>query len=123
MVMAEVRYRYRLRVSAAQEQALQGVFDACRFVWNQALGRWCDLWHYEQTGLSYRDADRELTDWRGRYRWLAAQPCVPQQQVIRDLYKSIGAFFDKKNPAGRPQFKARKSGYATARWTKRGFAV
>jgi putative transposase len=119
---AEVRYNYRLRVSAAQARALQEVFDACRFVWNQALGRWTDLWREEAENLSYRDADRELTDWRSRFEWLAEQPSVPQQQVLRDLYRAIAAYFNKSNPAGRPDWK-KKANYATARWTKRGFSL
>ncbi len=123
MALVEARYRYRLRVSPDQASALQDVFDTCRFVWNQALGRWGDLWRHEGERVSYRDADKELTHWRGRFDWLAAQPCVPQQQVLRDLYRSISAFFDKANPAGRPRFKSAKTGYATARWTRRGFAI
>ncbi len=123
MALVEARYRYRLRVSPAQGRALGAVFDTCRFVWNQALGRWGDLWRHEDLGFSYGDADKELTDWRGRYDWLAAQPCVPQQQVLRDLYRSISAFLDKANPAGRPRFKSRKAGHASARWTPNGFGV
>ncbi|MGH7748238.1 MAG: helix-turn-helix domain-containing protein, partial [Candidatus Dormibacteria bacterium] len=97
MALVEARYRYRLRVSPTQGQALQGVFDTARFVWNTALGRWGDLWRHEDLSLSYSDADKELTDWRSRFEWLAAQPCVPQQQVLRDLYRSISAFFDRAN--------------------------
>ncbi|MHB1536067.1 MAG: helix-turn-helix domain-containing protein [Acidimicrobiales bacterium] len=123
MAVVETRYRYRLRTNAEQERLLGGVFDSCRAVWNTALGRWGDLWRHEGESLYYRDADKELTDWRGRFEWLAAQPCVPQQQVLRDLYRSISAFFDKANPAGRPRFKSRKAGYATARWTRNGFKV
>jgi putative transposase len=123
MGQAEVRYRYKLRVSPGQAASLQAVFDASRFVWNQALGRWSDLWRHEGVSLGYRDADRELTDWRGRFEWLAAQPSVTQQQVLRDLYRAVSAFFDTSNPAGRPRFKSRKAGYSTARWTRNGFAV
>ena len=39
----EARYNYRLRVNEGQARSLQQVFDACRFVWNTALGRWSDL--------------------------------------------------------------------------------
>jgi transposase len=47
----EVRYRYRLRVGYSQAALLQAVFDADRFVWNQALGRWQDLWRQERISL------------------------------------------------------------------------
>jgi Helix-turn-helix domain len=97
---AEVRYRYRLRVSDSQAMLLQAVFDACRFVWNQTLGRWEALWRQEGVSLGYADAGRELTDWRSRFEWLAEQPSIPQQQVMRDLYRAISAFLDKTNPSG-----------------------
>lgn len=121
--MAEVRYRYRLQVNRTQATLLQAVFDACRFVWNQALGRWGDLWRQEGVYLGYADTGRELTDWRSRFEWLAEQPSVPQQQVLRDLHRAISAFSDRTNPSGRPRFKSRKAGYATARWTRQGFKV
>jgi putative transposase len=120
--MVEARYRYRLRVSNSQAVLLHGVFDSCRFVWNQTLGRWQDLWRYERIMMSYGAADKELTDWRSRFEWLAEQASVPQQQVIRDIYRSISAFFATTSPAGRPRFK-RKGTHATARWTRQGFAV
>ena len=123
MATHEARYRYRLRVSPSEALALKGVFDSCKFVWNQALGRWSDLWRHEHLSFSYKDMDAELTDWRSRFEWLAATPSVPQQQVLRDLSRSISAFFNKKNPAGRPCFKKRRDLFATARWTKNGFKV
>lgn len=85
--IVEVRYRYRLRVNRTQAALLQAAFDTCRFVWNQALGRWEDLWRQERISLSYRAADKEPTDWRSRFEWLAEQPSIPQQQVLRDLYR------------------------------------
>jgi putative transposase len=118
------RYRYRLRVNSTQASLLQQVFDADRFVWNQGLRRWNDLWRLEdRTGFSYGDAAAELTDWRGSYDWLAAQPQDPQQQTLRDLFHGVAAFFDRSNPAGRPAVKKKSSGYATARWTRNGFAI
>ncbi len=118
----KVRYNYRLRVNTRVAGLLKEVHDSCRFVWNQALGRWSDLWRYEGITYTYADADHELTDWRSRFEWLAEQPSVPQQQVLRDLYKAIHAFFDKSNSAGRPKFK-KKGAHKTARWTKSGFSI
>ena len=120
--LVQVRYKYRLRMSPRTATLLKEVFDSCRFVWNQALGRWGDLWRYEGLSYSYADANRELTDWRSRFEWLSAQPSVPQQQVLRDLSRSVKAFFDKANPAGPPKFK-KKGRHKTARWTVLGFSV
>lgn len=121
-VELESKYRYRLRMNATHAALLQRVFDANRFVWNHTLGRWNDLWEHEGHRLGFAAACRELTDMRGRFDWLAVEPQTPQQQVIRDLYRSISAYSDKSHPAGRPQFR-RKGTRQTARWTKRSFAV
>lgn len=118
----ELRYRYRLRVTPARQRQLQQVFDNNRFVWNHMLGRWTDLWRHEQTSLNTVEMSRELTDLRSRFDWLEATPVTPQQQTVRDLGKAISAFFDKKNPAGRPRFRE-KGTVNSGRWTKRGFGV
>ena len=120
---AKARYNYRLRVGAAQAPRLQAVFDASRAVWNQALGRWGELHREEGIAYGYAVANKELTDWRSAWPWLAEQPSVPQQQVLRDLFKAIAAFFDKANPAGRPRFKPKKGGYTTARWATNSFSL
>ncbi|HVB00032.1 MAG TPA: transposase [Acidimicrobiales bacterium] len=117
-----VRYNYRLRVSRQQAESLEQVFDTCRSVWNHALGRWQSAWRDEHLTLRYGDLDKELTARRAELEWLRSVPSVPEQQVLRDLDKSISAFFDKKNPVGYPKFK-KKDRYATARWTKRGYRV
>lgn len=119
----EVRYRYRLRVGLTEALALHDVYDSCRTVWNRALGDWGDRWRAEHHTVGYPEASKALTARRGELDWLGAQPQNPQEQVLRDLYRAVSGFFDKKNPAGRPRFKARKRGYATARWTKNGFGV
>jgi putative transposase len=123
MATHEARYRYRLRVNDREAALLKDVFDVCRFVWNSSLSDWTERWKRDGTRVSYGAADKALTARRADLQWLAAQPSVPEQQVVKDLYRSISAFFDKSNPAGRPKFKKRRAGYATARWTKNGFRV
>ena len=123
MATAQVRYRYRLRIGPKEAAALGAVYDACRTAWNRALGDWGDRWKTEHHTVSYQEASKALTASRKDFDWLRAQPQNPQEQVLRDLYCSIRAFLDKTNPAGRPQFKSAKRGYATARWTKNGFSV
>lgn len=118
----KVRYNYRLRPSKTSKALLLEVFDSCRFVWNKALGRWSELWQEEHTSYSYHDASADLTVWRGSYDWLREQPSVTEQQVLRDLFHSVSAFYDKTNPAGRPQFK-KKGRYSSARWAKTGFSI
>ena len=124
-MLVEVGYRYRLRVSRQQAQALTDLFAVNRFVWNHMLGRWTDLWRHEGVHLSPVEMDRELTDLRNtdEFGWLRAQPSIPQQQVIRDLGKSIRAFFDRSNPAGRPRFRSKRRPVCSARWTHNGFKV
>lgn len=122
MSTQEVRYNYRLRVSPSQQSALKDVFDTCRFVWNKALSDWKNEWDENKTSITYAQADKALTKRREELDWLKAVPSVPEQQVLRDLYKSISAFFDKLNPAGRPSFK-KKGTHHSARWTRNGFAI
>lgn len=119
----EVRYRYRLRVSRQQAAALDQVFATNRFVWNQMVGRWSDLWRHEGESFSELAMSRELTDLRSRFGWLDACPVTPQQQVIRDLGKAIRGFFDPANPARRPTYRSRRRPVTSARWTTRGFRV
>lgn len=114
----KARYNYRLRVTPVQARALQEVFDTCRFVWNTALGRWTDLWRHEGVSYDYKEMDAELTDWRGRFDWLAHVPRAPQAQVLRDLDAAIRAFYDPKRPNRRPRFK-RKGSYSSAQWAGR----
>jgi putative transposase len=118
----ELRYKYRLRVNSRRAALLNETFAACRFVWNTSVGRWNDLWRHESVNLSEKDMHAELTDWRCTYDWLAAVPVTPQQQAIIDLRRSIRAYFDKSNPAGRPKFK-KKGTTNSARWTTRGFGI
>lgn len=117
-----VRYNYRLRVSRQQAESLEQVFDTCRSVWNHALGRWQSAWRDEHVTLRYNAFSGELTTRRAELDWLRSVPSIPEQQVLRDLDRSISAFFDKKNAAGYPKFK-KKGRYATSRWTRRGFCV
>lgn len=102
---------------------MKDVFDACRSVWNRSLGDWSDLWKRDGTNVGYAGAGKALTGTRAELAWLAGQPSVPERQVVKDLCKSISAFFDKKNPVGRPHFTKRRTGYATATGTKYGFKV
>ncbi|HVB00375.1 MAG TPA: transposase [Acidimicrobiales bacterium] len=117
-----VRYTYRLRVSRSLTESLEQVFDTYRSVWNHALGRWQSAWRDDHTTLGYRELDRELTTRRSTHDWLRLVPSVPEQQVLRDLDRSVSAFFDRSNPSGYPKFK-KKDRYTTARWTRRGFRV
>ena len=105
MSTQEVRYNSPLRVSPSKQRALKEVFDTNRFVWNKVLADWIEAWKKNKTGIGFSQASRTLTKRRAELDWLKAIPSIPEQQVLRDLYKSISAFFDKKNPAKRPSFK------------------
>ncbi len=122
MPSQEVRYNSPLRVSPSQQRALKDVFDTCRFVWNKALADWIEAWKKNKTGIGFSQASRTLTKRRKELDWLKAIPSVSEQQILRDLYKSISAFFDKKNPAKRPSFK-KKGTHHSARWTRNGFSI
>ena len=99
--------RYRLLPTPAQQAVLQDHCGQARYIWNLAV---------EQHMLAPRPQDRsgipgaggQLTAARAGYPWLAAGCQMVQQQALRDFAQAMMAFFDPKNPAGRPTW--RKAG-------------
>ncbi len=79
MTTAEVRYNYRLRVSDPDRRLLSDVYDACRTVWNRALGDRTDGWRNERHHVFYAEASKALTARRKALDWLRAQPQNPQE--------------------------------------------
>ena len=100
--------RYRLLPTSAQEAVLRDHCGHARYVWNLAVEQHSH-WHPGRASApGYREQCRQLTQARAEYRWLAAGSHTVQQQALRDFAQAITAFFDPKNPAGRPSW--RKAG-------------
>jgi putative transposase len=101
-------YRFRMRPTKAQEQALNRMAGARRWVWNWALARWKD--HYAATGKSIPLAQlsAELTALKRQPEtaWLGEADSQVLQQVLVDLRRAFTNFFEKR--ARSPRFKCRK---------------
>jgi len=85
-----------------------GPLRHARYIWNLAVEQHSH-WHPGRKGApGYLKQCRQLTQARAEHPWLAAGSQTVQQQALRDFIQAMGAFFDPKNPAGRPAW--RKAG-------------
>ena len=128
-VMRNVRFTYRVRVSATAERALLAEWGRCRWVWNQCVAEsrraWKDRRECGPAGL-----DKMLTGWRAEREWLREGSSVAQEQTIRDFGKSRAkALKDRKEKlpvrqrAGLPQFRKRGRSAPTMNYTRQGFTL
>ena len=100
--------RYRLLPSPDQEAVLRDHCAHARFIWNLAVEQHSH-WHAgRRAAPGYLEQCRQLTAARVEHRWLAAGSQTIQQQALRDFARAMAAFFNPKNPAGRPSW--RKAG-------------
>jgi putative transposase len=79
-----------------------------RFVWNLAVEQHRHWSPGRASSPGYLEQCRQLTAARAEHLWLAAGSQIVQQQALRDFAQAMGAFFDPRNPAGRPSW--RKAG-------------
>ncbi len=90
-------FRYRLDLTARQEELFCRFAGVCRLVYNLALEQRCDFYRqYERaTGrkLSYVAQAAELTKLRAEVDWIGAVYVSCQQQALRDLDRAFDNFF------------------------------
>jgi len=127
----QMRYRYRIEPTCAQQQMLARVFGCCRVVFNDAL-RVRDQAYRAGVKLSDSEIQRRVitqaktTVERG---WLAEVPSVALVQSVNDSRRAWRNFFDsvagkrKGRKVGRPRFKSRKDHRQSFRLTRNGFSV
>lgn len=125
----QVRYTYRVRVSATAERGLRAEYDRCRWVWNQCVAESRQAWQ-DQRECGPAGLAKMLTGWRAEHEWLRAGSSVAQQQAIRDFGKSRAkALKDRKDKlpvrqqAGLPQFRKKNVALPTMNYTKQGFTL
>ena len=99
--------RYRLCPDEAQEAVLREHCAHARFVWNLAVEQ--QSWWRPGRGSAPSPAARmrQLADARAAEPWLAQGSSSVQQQAVRDFDKAMAAFFDPRNPAGKPSYRSR----------------
>jgi putative transposase len=127
----QVRYRYRIEPTPAQQQMLARVFGCCRVVFNDAL-RARDEAYRAGVKLSDSEIQRRVitaaktTEARG---WLCEVPSVALVQSVNDSRRAWRNFYDshtgrrKGRRAGRPRMKSRKAHRQSFRLSRNGFNV
>jgi putative transposase len=127
----QVRYRYRIEPTPAQQQMLARVFGCCRVVFNDAL-RVRDEAYRAGVKLSDSEIQRRVitaaktTEARG---WLCEVPSVALVQSVNDSRRAWRNFYDshtgRRNGrrAGRPRMKSRKAHRQSFRLSRNGFNV
>jgi putative transposase len=100
--------RYRLVPTPAQEAVLRSHCAHARYTWNLAVEQHTHWYPGRTAAPGYLEQCRQLTQARAEHPWLAAGSQTVQQQALRDFAQAMAAFFDPRNPAGRPTW--RKAG-------------
>ena len=125
-----VRYRYRLRPSPGQQQALARAFGCARVVFNDALVR-----REESRAAGEKISDSEiqrrvitLAKQAPERQWLTQAPSVALVQACNDARRAYRNWFDsmagkrKGRRVGHPKFR-RKHGRQSIRLTRNGFSL
>jgi len=127
----QMRYRYRIEPTPAQQAMLARVFGCARVVFNDAL-RVRDAAYRAGIKLSDSQIQRHVitmaktTEQRG---WLAEVPSVEVAQWGNDSRRAWRNFFDsaagkrKGRKVGRPRMKSRKDHRQSFRLTRNGFSL
>src|SRR5262245_15175604 len=97
-----------MRPTKVQEQALNRLAGARRWVWNWALARWKDTYAATAKSISHKQLSAELTALKEKPEtvWLKEADSQALQQVLKDLHRAFSNFFEKR--ARYPRFKSRK---------------
>ncbi|GFG83144.1 hypothetical protein MPRG_64200 [Mycobacterium paragordonae] len=127
----QMRYRYRIEPTSAQQEMLARVFGCCRVVFNDAL-RVRDEAYGARVKLSDSEIQRcvitaaKTTTERA---WLCEVPSVALVQSVNDSRRAWRNFFDSTSGkrrgrrVGRPRFKSRKDHRQSFRLTRNGFSL
>ena len=78
-------YRFRMRPTKVQEQALNRLAGARRWVWNWALARWKDTYAATGKSISLKQLSAELTALKEKPEtaWLKEADSQALQQVLQ----------------------------------------
>lgn len=106
--MATKTFKYRLYPSKAQRTALQGVLDACRWVYNKTLEVRKEAWEEREKSLSLYDTINMLPGWKEEHPWLTQAHSQVLQEVCTRVDLAFQHFFRRcrnGETPGYPRFK------------------
>jgi putative transposase len=127
----QMRYRYRIEPTAAQQQMLARVFGCCRVVFNDAL-RVREQSYRAGIKLSDSEIQRRVitaAKTTTERSWLAEVSNVALVQSVNDSRRAWRNFFDsvtgrrRGRRVGRPMMKSRKDHRQSFRLTRNGFSI
>ena len=127
----QMRYRYRIEPTPAQQAMLARVFGCARVVFNDALRVRDDAY---RAGVKLSDSEiqrRVITAAKTTTEraWLCEVSSVALVQSVNDSRRAWRNFFDshtgkrKGRKVGRPRFKSRKDHRQSFRLTRNGFSL
>lgn len=127
----QMRYRYRIEPTPAQQQVLARVFGSCRVVFNDALRAREEAY---RAGVKLSDGEIQrqvitVAKTTTERAWLAELPSVALVQSVNDSRRAWRNFFDsasgkrKGRRVGRPRFKSLKDRRQSFRLTRNGFSL
>ncbi len=127
----QMRYRYRIEPTPAQQAMLARVFGCARVVFNDALRVRDDAY---RAGVKLSDSEiqrRVITAAKTTTEraWLCGVSSVALVQSVNDSRRAWRNFFDshtgkrKGRKVGRPRFKSRKDHRQSFRLTRNGFSL
>ena len=101
-------YRFRMRPTRSQEQSLNRLAGARRWVWNWALARWKGTYAATGKSITLKQLSAELTALKEQPEtaWLKEADSQSLQQVLKDLHRAFTNFFEKSDCY--PRFKSKK---------------
>jgi putative transposase len=109
---ADAGRRYRAYPTPAQAERLTGWGHSCRAVWNLALAQRQHLYRHRGVALRAEEQCAQLTQARVELPWLADLPAQSAQQVLRQLDRAYGNWWNPQHPASAPRFRKRSTGLA-----------
>ena len=91
-------YRFRMRPTRSQEQSLNRLAGARRWVWNWGLARWKETYAATGKSISLKQLSAELTALKEKPEtaWLKEADSQSLQQVLNDLHRAFTNFFEKR---------------------------
>jgi putative transposase len=102
-------FQYRILPSNSQRTSLQGILDACRWVYNKTLEVRKTAWEERQESVSRYDTNKLLTGWRDEHEFLANGHAQAMQDAQKRVDLAFRAFFRRIKAGekpGHPRFRA-----------------
>jgi putative transposase len=130
-VGVQMRYRYRIGPTPAQQKKLNRIFGCCRVVFNDAV-RLRQEAHRAGVALSDTEIQRRvitIAKTTAERSWLREVPSVALVQSVNDARRAFRNFFDsaagkrRGRRVGPPRFKRKKTNRQSFRLTRNGFRI